>query len=146
MNTDTPTAQAEPTRQSFFSIDEENFNHETKWEAMDAMDEEDRLHLGAEYEEALFEHADARDAFDAQELVDRSEEWLSDNSYLGEDGDYFTLFSADARAELNQLLRDWHDKHKPNVILWKPVGKTITHTVTAEDLAEFYAGNPSEGE
>lgn len=145
MSTDTLTAQPEPTRQSFFSIDGEIFNQDTKWDAMDAMDEEDRLHVGAEYKESEFEHADPRDALDAQELVDRFEEWLWDNSYLGEDSDYFHLFSSDARAELNQLLRDWHDKHKPNVTLWKPAGNTITHTVTAEDLAEFHAGNPGEG-
>jgi hypothetical protein len=145
MSTDTPTAQPEPTRQSFFSIDEENFNYETKWEAMGAMDDESRLNVGAEYEEGVFEHADPRDAFDVKDLTERYDEWLSDNAYLGEDGEYFTLFSTDARAELDQLLRAWHDKHKPNVTLWKPVGRTITHTVTAEDLAEFHAGNPGEG-
>lgn len=146
MSTDTPTAQPERTRRSQFSTDEETFDHDTKWGALDAMYEDDRLHLGAEYYEAEFEQADPCSAIGTSMILDLADEWLRDNECLAEDDDYFIHFTADARAELDQLLRAWHDKHKPNVTLWWPVGKTITHTVTAEDLAEFHAGNPGEGQ
>jgi hypothetical protein len=145
MTPENTTPPSSPTLQSFFSTDEENFNHETKWEAFDVMYEDDRLHLGAEYEEGVFEHANPCDAFDTRDLLERYDEWLADNSYLGGDGEYFSLFSEEGRAELDQLLRAWHDKHKPDVTLWKAVGRSITHTVTAEDLAEFHADNAGEG-
>jgi hypothetical protein len=144
MTTDSTAAQPSPTRQSFFSTDEETFNHDSKWDAFAVMYEDDRLHVGAEYEEGVFEHANPCDAFDTRDLLERYDEWLADNSYLGEDGEYFSLFSEEGRAELGQLLRAWHDKHKPNVTLWKPAGRSITHTVTAEDLADFHAVNLGE--
>lgn len=144
MSTDTAASTITQHR-SYFSTDDETFNHDTKREALDAMYEDDRLHLGAEYYEAAFEQADPCNALRPSILLEQAEEWLSDNECLAEGCDYFTNFSADARAELDQLIRAWHDKHKPNVTLWKPAGRSITHTVTAEDLAEFHAGDPGEG-
>lgn len=143
MTTDSP-AEPSPTRRSYFSTDDETFNHDTKWEALDVMYEEDRLHLGAEYYETAFEQADPCNALRALMLLEQADEWLRDNECLSEDDDYFGDFTADARAELDQLIRAWHDKHKAKITLWKPAGRSITHIVTAEDLAEFHAGNPGQ--
>lgn len=130
---------AEMPRRTFFSIDGENFNHDNAGEALQALHDGDRLTVGSKYEEAVFEQVDPVCAIDADDILERADEYLADNGMLGEDQCYFSEFSKLASAELSELLYAWHEKHKPQTTLWRAVGKSITHAVTEEDVAETAA-------
>lgn len=125
----------------FYSIDGENFDYETDDGALIALESRGKLEIGAVYESGEFSVADPMDALSAGALLDEADEWLNDNGLLGEDGAYFAEFSPQASNELAQLLRAWHDKHKPAITLFSATGKTTTHTVTAEQIAEYRASN-----
>ena len=130
----------------FYSIDGENFDYETPDDALAALESRGTLQIGTAYESGEFSVADPMDALSASALLDEADEWLGDNGLLGEDGTYFSDFSPQASNELAQLLRAWHDKHKPGITLFSASGKCKSHTVTAEQVAEYHARQAAAAE
>lgn len=117
-----------------YSTDGENFGFDSPSEALADMDFDGRLEVGATYEEGQFGRVDLSAYLQADSILEMAEERLYDD--IGESSE--DAFSADheAVAELQDLLNEWAAKHL-HKDCWQGVGMPITHTVTADDIADF---------
>ena len=118
-----------------YSIDQENFTFTDIHGALDALDNDGRLEVGALYFESDSEPVSAASYLKSDRILDLAQDAICDE--CGEWADDFFAVSREACAELDALLSAWADKHITSSG-WKCVGKTRKRRVTAEELAEFH--------
>lgn len=116
-----------------YSIDDENYTHETLDDVFDALESDGQLVAGTIYWEADFEAMEPQQALSAAWVLDEANERGYD--LIGESWDNPFAVSMDAQIELQALLDAWAKKHVNVGIYRTIVGKARQMTVTEADLA-----------
>jgi hypothetical protein len=124
------------TTKTFFSTNDEVFNKSDIGEVIDELEGEHDSIVGLEYYSHEFKLVDLTKYLDADQVLERADEYLYDN-VGNEDGDWdvFEGVSKEAKDELSALLKDWVNKHLSNADIYEPHGKSTTHVITESDLA-----------
>lgn len=103
----TPAAATEA--ETFWSIDEETFNHDSLEEAIEAILDNDDAPVGRTVWRGMGCRPDAAQFFDADQVIDYASERAGDE--FGEWSDDFPHVTKEAKAELDDLLAAWARKH-----------------------------------
>ena len=120
-----------------YSVNNEDYAHESVGDVLDELDSIGELEVGRVYYEANFCHMKTSD-FSTLSLIDSLLERLDDDlyEYVGETSDCdFSSVPQNAKDELSKLLCAWIDKHVNVVKYWKIDGKPRALQVTADDIA-----------
>ena len=117
-----------------YSTDDEVYSHECLADVWDALDDDGLFAVGAIYYEVLTDPVHPTRYLDAEMLLEQADEWAVDD--LGDYAEDMFSVSPDATQELKTLLSAWADKHITTAYQ-RCIGKTIKHTVTAEDVEVF---------
>lgn len=126
-----------------YSTDDENFRYTSIDALFDAMRSDDQLVAGQAYYESEFRNADPKDCLDVNSLLESIDDSLSDE--IGEAySDNVGFVSIEARDELTALITGWMEKYVDFGRYWIPVGKSIQHAVTEEDVQEGEDPKPGQ--
>lgn len=115
-----------------YSIDDENYTHETLDEVFDALESDGRMVAGTIYWEADFEPMEPQQALSAAWVLEEANERGYD--LIGESWDNLFAVSMEAQLELQALLDAWAKKHVNVGIYRTIVSKARQMTVTEADL------------
>lgn len=116
-----------------YSINDEEFNFDDPWDAMDELNRAGNLVEGAVYYEIDTKRVDPLEFLRAERILEEAEERLYDA--IGEAAEDFYSVTTGAAAELDALLGEWAKKHLSDRHAWRCVGKSRELKVTAEDVA-----------
>lgn len=120
-----------------YSINDENYDHESVGDVLDELDTIGDLTVGRVYYEANVRELKASDfswCFRIDEFLKRMDDDLYEN--VGEVSDCdFSSVPQEAKDELSALLCAWIDKHVVVGRYWKVDGKPRALQVTADDIA-----------
>lgn len=116
-----------------YSLDDEMFDYDTAFEAIQGMDDPE---VGHAYYSATAEFVQAEDLIRTYSVV---EQWCSQFYDLTgiEDCDYLFTLSDEANDELREILATWIDKHLQIHRFYHISSKSTKHFVTEEDLKEL---------
>lgn len=127
--------------ETFYSTDQESFEFSSEDDALEDLDVNERLVPGATYESGVFESVDLASYLNPDWILEEANDRLYDNLGHGDDDAAFSA-SPEGIEELRALLKAWAAKHLTNRQYWQPTGRSTTHTVTAEQIAEYRRANP----
>ncbi|WP_019573402.1 hypothetical protein [Curvibacter lanceolatus] len=121
------------TQSKCYSLDNEEFNHDSLGDLLDSMIEPA---VGDVYYEAdcrPFTNADVVSRHEVDSILERLDEQAYEE--IGEVFDNeFSNVTQEAKAELLALLTAWADKHVSLEHYWKITGKSREMKLTAEEL------------
>jgi len=92
-----------------YSTNNEDFNHDSLWAAMEEIEDNDGLEPGRVVYEADAIRRPAGYYFDIDHMLEQMGEHANDS--CGEHADDFPDVSPDKKTELQKLIRDWLDAH-----------------------------------
>ena len=128
----------DPTTQAMYSLDAEEYGHNTPKDVFEALERQQAFHVGIRYYMAACVRV-RPGPFDAAELVlEQIQTQVYTQAGDAADVDIESVEPA-ARQELNDVINKWAMEHLNIVHYWKPVSEAIELTVTADDV-EIYRG------
>ncbi|UDG77025.1 hypothetical protein H4P35_06670 [Achromobacter sp. 77] len=132
MTNTAPTMQ-EPTFDSY-SLNGDDFQEGCVSEALQALDDNDQLTLGAEYRLGVSERPDPADFFDVDDLIEQMQERAHDvGGEFAED--YLTDLTDEQVLDLGRVVKAWLSSVNPQVNFFS-VKQIQTFNVTQEDIDE----------
>lgn len=130
MTNTAPTMQ-EPTFDSY-SLNGDDFQEGCASEALQALDDNDQLTLGAEYRLGVSERPDPADFFDVDDLIEQMQERAHDvGGEFAED--YLTDLTEEQIADLRRVVNTWLSSVNPQVNFFS-VKQIQTFKVTQKDI------------
>lgn len=121
--------------QKCYSTDNEEFNYSDPQEVFEDLDGLGELTAGRVYYEADCHTPSTDNVLDVDSLLENADEQMYDR--IGEVYDNaFSEASPDARAELQDLLNAWAEKHVSLSRYWVIDGKSRELKVTEDDVKE----------
>lgn len=118
---------------TFYSTDDEMFNFEFG-ELIEHLQGEHENSVGVEYYSCEFKLANLKDYIKADWILESTDEYLYDDIRNDDGWDIFSSVSKEAEEEFDEFISTWIDKHLNKHQLYKPVGKSVKHVITNEDL------------
>lgn len=121
----------------------EHFDCDDAAEAIQQLEDEGMLEVGAVYYSIAFEDVDLADLLvqRAPVLLEQAEDDLWE--LIGEASEDVFAVGEEASKALDEALRVWAGKHLTSTICWRAVGKREEHAVTAEDIAQHQGAEQS---
>lgn len=134
MNTkNTALAMQEPTFDSY-SLNGDDFQEGCASEALQALDDDGQLILGAEYRLGVSDRPDPADFFDVNQLIEQMQERAHDvGGEFAED--YLTDLTDEQVLDLDRVVKAWLSSVNPQVSFFS-VKQIQTFKVTKEDIDE----------
>ena len=126
---------------TYYSIDDENYCHETPGDVFDELDNKGRLVVGAIYWEADFLPMEPQQVLNAARVLEDADERGYD--LIGEAWDNPFSAPRDAQIELQNLLDAWAAKHVDVSRYYTMSGKQRQLEVTEADLPANAQNSPA---
>lgn len=132
-NKNTALAMQEPTFDSY-SLNGDDFQEGCASEALQALDDDGQLTLGAEYRLGVSDRPDPADFFDVNHLIEQMQECAHDvGGEFAED--YLTDLTEEQVEDLRRAVKTWLSSVNPQVNFFS-VKQIQTFKVTQEDIDE----------
>lgn len=119
-----------------YSTNDEDFNHDSQSDALQALADDDELVEGRIYYEIDTTSVNLSDYLAADRILKFAAEQVCDD--VGEAAEDAFCAAKEAIDEWNVFTKVWAEKHLA-ARLWKCVGSSRELKVTAEDVAEYGA-------
>ena len=117
-----------------YSLNGDDFQEGCASEALQALDDNDQLTLGAEYRLGISERPDPADFFEVDQLIEQMQERAHDAG--GEFAeDYLTDLTDEQVLDLDRVVKAWLSSINPQVNFFS-VTQIQTFKVTQEDIDE----------
>lgn len=122
------------TTQTFYSLDNESFNHDSLGALIDYMDDPQVGDIYYEADGVTLQPTAGINDWTVETILENMDERIYDE--IGDSYDTRECFevSDEAKAELRQLLEAWATKHIDLSRYWKLIGDSRERRFTAEDL------------
>lgn len=134
MNDHTPAPSTQEAAFDSYSLNGDDFQEGCASEALQALDDDGQLTLGAEYRLGVSDRSDPADFFEVNHLIEQMQERAHDvGGEFAED--YLTDLTDEQVLDLDRVVKAWLSSVNPQVSFFS-VKRIQTFKVTQEDIDE----------